>query len=77
MGLVSDKDKDIHKDIDFAKDKDKDKVFVKDKDMLIMMWREGGWEALLSGFITFLLNPPATALFSCRFLKIIIVICSS
>ena len=48
-----------------------------DKDMLIMMWREEGWEALLSGFITFLLNPPATALFSCRFLKIIIVICSS
>ena len=38
MGLVGDKDKDI----DFVKDKDKDKVFVIDKYMLIMMWREEG-----------------------------------
>ena len=43
MGLVGDKDKDKDKDIDFVKDKDKDKVFVIDKYMLIMMWREGGW----------------------------------
>ena len=42
MGLVGDKDKDKDKDIDFVKDKDKDKVFVIDKYMLIMMWREEG-----------------------------------